>query len=129
RPLAQQGPLLYIQKFQRRPLTGEDLMRFGTLTPEAFEILQGVLRASLNIVITGAAITGKTALMNALAATIPPEQFIAVIESNTELYLSHPQCIFLQTRPPNIEGKGEVPAHALAQQVVRFQPEYIILGG
>ncbi|MBL8162366.1 MAG: CpaF family protein [Anaerolineae bacterium] len=131
RPLAQQGPSLYIQKMWGR-LSAVDLMRFGTAPAEAMDFIYTALVSGVNIVVAGGTGGGKTSLMNVLADRLslnPQVTGIVTIEPVSEFQLSGTRVLSLETRPPNIEGKGEVNADQLAEFAVQFHPERVILGG
>jgi pilus assembly protein CpaF len=127
-PLALDGPLLSIRKFAVVPLRMEDLLRNKTLTPQVAELLSGMVRAKLNIVVSGGTGTGKTTLLNILSSYIPRAERIVTIEDAAELQLQQPHVVRLETRPPNIEGKGEVTQRALVRNSLRMRPDRIILG-
>lgn len=105
-----------------------DLIRVGTLTEEMARLLRAAVRAKLNIVISGGTGTGKTTLLNALSAAIPPNERIITIEDPIELSLQQPHVIALEARPPSIEGKGEVTQRALVRNALRMRPDRIIVG-
>jgi len=105
-PLAVDGPHLSIRRFKRDVLSGEDLLAKGTLTPEILEVLRGVVKARLNILISGGTGAGKTTLLNVLSSEIPGDERIVTIEDSAELQLRQPHVVRLEARPPNIEGRG-----------------------
>ena len=107
-PLSLTGPCITIRKFSRDPFTIKDLMQFGTLSPEMSTFLEACVRARLNVVVSGGTGTGKTTLLNCISSFIPEEERIITIEDAAELRLSQPHVITLETRPPNIEGKGAI---------------------
>jgi pilus assembly protein CpaF len=127
-PLALDGPLLSIRRFAVVPLKAEDFIRLKSLTPALAELLSGMVRAKVNILISGGTGTGKTTLLNVLSASIPPAERIVTIEDAAELQLQQPHVVRLETRPPNIEGKGEVSQRALVRNSLRMRPDRIILG-
>ncbi len=127
-PLALDGPLLSIRRFAVVPLTAEDLIHKRSLTPELSLLLSGMVRAKLNILISGGTGSGKTTLLNVLSASIPLNERIVTIEDAAELQLQQPHVVRLETRPPNIEGKGEVSQRALMINSLRMRPDRIILG-
>jgi pilus assembly protein CpaF len=127
-PLAVDGPLLSIRRFGGQPLRVPDLLQIGTITPEMVAFLQAAVRAKLNILISGGTGTGKTTLLNALSAFIPAEERIVTIEDAAELQLQQPHVCRLETRPPNIEGKGEVVTRDLVRNSLRMRPDRIIVG-
>jgi pilus assembly protein CpaF len=105
-----------------------DLIKVGTLTEEMAKLLRAAVRAKLNIVISGGTGTGKTTLLNALSAAIPPNERIITIEDPIELSLQQPHVIALEARPPSIEGKGEITQRALVRNALRMRPDRIIVG-
>src|ERR1700758_2727871 len=105
-PLALDGPILSIRRFGRNPLQVDDLMRLGSLTPEMITVLREMVRARLNLLISGGTGSGKTTLLNCLSSFIPDNERIITIEDSAELQLQQPHVVRLETRPPNIEGKG-----------------------
>jgi pilus assembly protein CpaF len=127
-PLALDGPLLSIRRFAVVPLTVEDLISKRSLTPELSLLLSGMVRAKLNILISGGTGSGKTTLLNVLSASIPSNERIVTIEDAAELQLQQPHVVRLETRPPNIEGKGEVGQRALMINSLRMRPDRIVLG-
>jgi pilus assembly protein CpaF len=127
-PLAIDGPMMSIRRFATVPYTMEDLLGFKTLTPEMAEILQGLVKAKINFLISGGTGGGKTTLLNILSASIPHDERIITIEDAAELQLQQPHVIRLETRPPNIEGKGDVTQRALVRNSLRMRPDRIVLG-
>ena len=127
-PLAVTGPTLTIRKFRRDPLTMEDLLRFGTLTPRAAQLLEACVRGKLNILISGGTGSGKTTTLNVLSAAIPEGERIITIEDAAELQLRQEHVITLETRPANIEGKGLVSIRDLVRNCLRMRPDRIIVG-
>jgi pilus assembly protein CpaF len=127
-PLALDGPHLSIRKFKRDTLAGEDLIRYRSLTEPMLELLRGVVQARLNILISGGTGAGKTTLLNILTSYISPRERIVTIEDSAELQLRQPQVVRLETRPANIEGKGEVPQRLLLVNSLRMRPDRIIVG-
>ena len=127
-PLALDGPVLSIRKFARIPLKMANLLAFGTLTPEIAELLAAMVRSKLNLLISGGTGSGKTTTLNILSSFIPASERIVTIEDAAELQLQQPHVVRLETRPPNIEGKGEVPQRALVRNALRMRPDRIILG-
>ncbi len=128
RPLAIDGPHLSIRKFRRDVLTTKDLIRNGTLTDAMLELLQGVVRARLNVLISGGTGSGKTTLLNALSESIPSSERIVTIEDSAELQLRQPHVVRLETRPPNIEGRGQISQRQLVINSLRMRPDRIIVG-
>jgi pilus assembly protein CpaF len=127
-PLALDGPSLTIRRFGSNPLTLEDLLKFGAFTPEMVMFLEGAMKARLNIVISGGTGSGKTTLLNTLSSFISNENRIITIEDAAELQLQQEHVLRLETRPPNIEGKGKVTATDLVKNALRMRPDRIIIG-
>lgn len=127
-PLSLDGPLLSIRRFAVVPLRAEDLIKSKSLTPELSQLLAGMVRAKMNILISGGTGSGKTTLLNVMSSAIPVNERIVTIEDAAELQLQQPHVIHLETRPPNIEGKGEVNQRALVRNSLRMRPDRIILG-
>jgi pilus assembly protein CpaF len=127
-PLALDGPLLSIRRFSVVPLKIDDLIRNKSMTPDLAQLLVAMVRAKLNILISGGTGTGKTTLLNVLSSAIPPTERIVTIEDAAELQLQQPHVVRLETRPPNIEGKGEVNQRALVRNSLRMRPDRIIVG-
>ncbi len=127
-PLSIDGPILSIRRFAVEPLELEDLIKFKALTPEIGELFKGIVRARLNILISGGTGTGKTTLLNVLSRFIPPNERIVTIEDSAELQLKQEHVVRLETRPPNIEGKGEVTQRDLVRNSLRMRPDRIIVG-
>ena len=127
-PLAVSGPTLTIRKFARRALTPEDLLRFGSITEEALEFLRACVQARLNIVVSGGTGSGKTTLLNILSGFIPGDERIITVENAAELQLQQEHVITLESRPPNIEGRGEVTIRDLVINCLRMRPDRIVVG-
>lgn len=127
-PLALDGSVLSIRRFSKDPLELSDLITLKTVTAEIGEILGGIVKARLNVVISGGTGSGKTTLLNVLSRFIPNEERIITIEDAAELQLQQEHCVRLETRPPNIEGKGEVTQRDLVRNTLRMRPDRIILG-
>jgi pilus assembly protein CpaF len=127
-PLALDGPLVSIRRFATVPLTIKDLIDKHSLTPMLAELLSAMVKAKLNILISGGTGTGKTTMLNVLSAAIPVHERIVTIEDAAELQLQQPHVARLETRPPNIEGKGEVNQRALMRNSLRMRPDRVILG-
>jgi pilus assembly protein CpaF len=128
RPLAIDGPHLSIRKFKRDVLSGEDLIAKGSMTEEMLELLKGIVKARLNIIISGGTGSGKTTLLNAMSAAIPDTHRIITIEDAAELQLSQRHVIRLEARTKNIEGEGEVVIRDLVRNALRMRPDRIIVG-
>ncbi len=127
-PLALDGPTLSIRRFAVIPLTLDDLVRGKTVTPELAALLVGMVKAKLNILISGGTGTGKTTTLNVMSAAIPSSERIVTIEDAAELRLQQPHVVRLETRPANLEGRGEVNQRALVRNSLRMRPERIIVG-
>ncbi len=127
-PLAIDGPCLSIRRFGRDPLTAEDLLANNTLTPPMLELLQGCVKARLNILISGGTGAGKTTFLNVLSSYISNRERIVTIEDAAELQLHQEHVVRLETRPPNIEGKGAVQQRQLVINSLRMRPDRIIVG-
>jgi pilus assembly protein CpaF len=127
-PVALDGPVVSIRRFAVIPLKIEDLLSFKTLTPEMASILQGLAKAKVNMLISGGTGSGKTTMLNILSGYISASERIVTIEDAAELQLQQPHVVRLETRPPNIEGKGEVTQRALVKNALRMRPDRIILG-
>ncbi len=127
-PLSLVGPVLTIRKFFKNPLTVEQLIQLGTLTDEAVAFLEACVKSRLNIVISGGTGSGKTTLLNILSAFIPSDERILTIENAAELQLRQEHVVTLESRPPNIEGKGEVTIRDLVVNALRMRPDRIIVG-
>ncbi|MFQ5890171.1 MAG: CpaF family protein [Gemmatimonadota bacterium] len=127
-PLAIDGPHLSIRKFKKDVLSAPDLLRTETLTAPMLELIQGIVRARLNVLISGGTGAGKTTLLNVLSESIPASERIVTIEDSAELQLRQPHVVRLETRPANIEGAGEVTQRLLLINALRMRPDRIILG-
>ncbi len=127
-PLALDGPVLSIRRFGRDPLTIDDLLRNGTLTAEMADFLHSVVKARLNLLVCGGTGSGKTTMLNCLTSFIPPDERIVTIEDSAELSLQQPHVVRLETRPPNLEGKGEITQRDLVRNSLRMRPDRIIVG-
>jgi pilus assembly protein CpaF len=127
-PLAIDGPILSIRRFAVEPLKLQDLVTLRALTPEIGELLQGIVRARLNVLIAGGTGSGKTTLLNVLSGFIPASERIITIEDSAELQLQQEHVIRLETRPSNIEGKGQITQRDLVRNSLRMRPDRIIVG-
>ncbi len=127
-PLALDGPSLTIRRFGSNPLTLEDLLKFGAFTPEMVMFLEGAMKARMNMIISGGTGSGKTTLLNTLSSFISNENRVITIEDAAELQLQQEHVLRLETRPPNIEGKGRVSATDLVKNALRMRPDRIIIG-
>jgi pilus assembly protein CpaF len=127
-PLALNGPVVSIRRFAVQPLEAQDLIANQTLTPEIREVLEGIIKARLNVLISGGTGSGKTTLLNVLSRFIPECERIVTIEDAAELQLKQEHLVRLETRPANIEGKGEVVQRDLVRNSLRMRPDRIIVG-
>ncbi|MBI5956624.1 MAG: CpaF family protein [Chloroflexi bacterium] len=127
-PVSLEGPTLTVRKFARKPLTTDDLIRFGTITPEMVEFFKACVEARLNIVVSGGTGSGKTTTLNVLSGFIPADERIVTIEDAAELQLRQEHWVRMETRKPNIEGKGEITARDLVINALRMRPDRIVLG-
>ena len=127
-PISLVGPTLTIRKFAKVPITLEQLIQYGTLTPEALQFLKACVEARLNIVISGGTGSGKTTLLNILSTFIPSDERILTIENAAELQLRQEHVVTLESRPANIEGRGEITIRMLVVNALRMRPDRIIVG-
>jgi pilus assembly protein CpaF len=127
-PISLVGPALTIRKFAKNPITVEQLIQFGTVTPEAVEFLKACVISRLNVVVAGGTGSGKTTLLNILSGFIPNDERILTIENAAELQLRQEHVVTLESRPPNIEGRGEITIRDLVINSLRMRPERIIVG-
>jgi pilus assembly protein CpaF len=127
-PLAIDGPLLSIRRFAVKALTMQDFISFNTVSEPMAMVLQGVVKARLNVLISGGTGSGKTTTLNIMSGFIPPDERIVTIEDSAELQLQQPHVVRLETRPPNIEGKGQVAARDLVRNALRMRPDRIVVG-
>ena len=127
-PLSLDGPVLSIRRFGAEPLRMAKLIEIGALTKDIADMFEMCVTARLNILISGGTGAGKTTLLNALSAYIPEEQRIVTIEDSAELQLQQPHVVRLETRPPNIEGRGEVTQRDLVKNALRMRPDRIVIG-
>ena len=127
-PLALDGPVLSIRRFGANPITAPDLVRLGSLPQPILELLEACVSSKLNILVSGGTGTGKTTLLNVLSAFVPTHERIITIEDAAELRLQQPHVVRLETRPPNLEGHGEVTARDLVRNALRMRPDRIIVG-
>jgi pilus assembly protein CpaF len=127
-PLSLVGPVITIRKFSATPYTVDDLVRFGTATPEMFEFLEACVKARLNIFVSGGTGSGKTTMLNILSSFIPDDERIVTIEDAAELQLRQEHVVTLEARPSNIEGKGAIPIRELVRNALRMRPDRIIVG-
>ena len=127
-PLALDGPILSIRRFAVVPYQMQDLLEFKSLTREMADLLSGLVKAKVNMLISGGTGTGKTTLLNVISAAIPASERIVTIEDAAELQLQQPHVVRLETRPPNIENRGEITQRALVRNSLRMRPDRIIVG-
>jgi pilus assembly protein CpaF len=127
-PISLIGPTLTIRMFSKDPISIEQLIEYGSITRESIQFLKSCVEANLNIVISGGTGSGKTTLLNVLSTFIPSDQRIVTIENAAELQLRQEHVVTLETRPPNIEGKGEITAQQLVVNSLRMRPDRIIVG-
>jgi pilus assembly protein CpaF len=127
-PLALDGPAMSIRRFGAKPLQLEDLIRHGAFPPVVMDFLAAAVQARCNVLISGGTGSGKTTLLNCLSRYIPPDERVVTIEDAAELQLQQPHVVRLETRPPNIEGRGEVNQRDLVKNCLRMRPDRIIIG-
>jgi len=127
-PLAVDGAIMSIRRFAVDPLLMKDLLQLKSLTPEMAEVLEGLVKAKTNLLISGGTGTGKTTLLNILSSSIPATERVVTIEDAAELQLQQPHVVRLEIRPPNIEGRGEVTPRMLVRNSLRMRPDRIIVG-
>lgn len=127
-PLALNGPSITIRKFSEKPYTVKDLINFGTMTPEVAMFLKTCVEARLNIVVSGGTGSGKTTTLNVISSFIPDDERIVTIEDAAELQLAQEHVVRLETRPPNIEGKGAITIRDLVRNSLRMRPDRIVVG-
>ena len=127
-PLALDGPVVSIRRFGKIPLMIEDLVRLGSIGPEMVTLLRAMVRARLNVLVSGGTGSGKTTLLNCLSAFVPDNERIVTIEDSAELQLQQPHVVRLETRPQNVEGRGEVTQRDLLRNSLRMRPDRIIVG-
>jgi pilus assembly protein CpaF len=127
-PISLVGPVLTIRKFSKNPISIDQLIQFGSITAEAVQFLKACVEARLNIVVSGGTGSGKTTLLNVLSGFIPDDERIITIENAAELQLRQEHVVTLESRPPNIEGRGEVTIRDLVMNSLRMRPERIIVG-
>jgi pilus assembly protein CpaF len=127
-PLSIDGPVLSIRRFGVRTLNMPDLLELGSVSPGMAELLQGIVKARLNTLICGGTGSGKTTLLNAMSSFIPVSERVVTIEDAAELQLLQPHVVRLETRPSNIEGKGEITQRELVKNALRMRPDRIVVG-
>ncbi|TMF41035.1 MAG: CpaF family protein [Chloroflexi bacterium] len=127
-PLSLVGPVITVRKFSAKPFTVDDLVRFGTATPDMFEFLRSCIEARLNLFVSGGTGSGKTTTLNVLSSFIPNDERIVTIEDAAELQLRQEHVITLESRPPNLEGEGEITIRHLLKNAMHMRPDRIIVG-
>lgn len=127
-PISLVGPTLTIRKFSKNPITVDQLIQFGSITPESVQFLKACVESRLNILISGGTGSGKTTLLNVMSSFIPNDERIITIENAAELQLRQEHVVTLESRPPNIEGRGEITIRDLVINSLRMRPERIIVG-
>jgi pilus assembly protein CpaF len=127
-PLSLDGPTLTIRKFKKDKLTLDDLVKFGSISPDAARVLQVIGRCRCNVLISGGTGSGKTTLLNCMTAYIDAEERVITCEDAAELQLQQPHVVRLETRPPNLEGQGQITMRDLVKNCLRMRPERIIVG-
>ena len=127
-PLALRGPCLSIRRFGRDPYRIDNLLAFGALTPQMVRYLAAAIQGRLNLIISGGTGAGKTTLLNCLTSFIPHHERVVTIEDSAELQLQQPHVVPLETRPPDLDGKGEVTQRDLVRNALRMRPDRIVVG-
>jgi pilus assembly protein CpaF len=127
-PLAIGGPFLTIRKFSKDPYTVEDLIRFGSFSPKVAKFLEAIVLGRCNVIVSGGTGTGKTTMLNVLSGFIPADERIVTVEDAKELQLKQDHVLALETRPPNVEGKGQITIRDLVRNTLRMRPDRIVVG-
>ena len=127
-PLSLVGPVITVRKFPARPITVDDMIRFGTATAEMFDFLKACVEARLNIFVSGGTGSGKTTALNVLSSFIPEEERIVTVEDAAELQLRQTHVVKLESRPPNLEGTGEITIRDLLRNAMHMRPDRIVVG-
>lgn len=127
-PLSLVGPVITIRKFSRKPFTPQDLIRFGSLSQRMAGFLEACVRGKLNIIVSGGTGSGKTTLLNVLSGFIPDDERIVTIEDAAEIQLRQQHVVTLESRPPNIEGRGQITIRDLVRNALRMRPDRIVVG-
>ncbi len=128
RPVAVDGPLVSIRKFAKRPISMDRLVELGTIRPAIADVLRAAVRGRISLVVSGGTGSGKTTMLNALSSSIRPHERLITIEDAAELQLQQPHVARLETRPPSVEGRGEIRQRELLKNALRMRPDRIILG-
>src|SRR5918996_1331552 len=127
-PVAIHGPFLTVRKFPADPLIDEDLIRFGTLTRTVSEFISQCVEGRMNVLVSGGTGAGKTTTLNVMSSFIPVDERVITVEDAVELRLEQPHVLSMEYRPPNIEGKGEIPIRELVRNALRMRPDRIVVG-
>ncbi len=127
-PIALDGPALSIRRFGRDPYHIQHLIAFGSMTREMAEFFEAIVKSRLNVIVSGGTGSGKTTLLNCLSSFIPENERVVTIEDAAELQLQQPHIVRLETRPPNLEGKGEITTRDLVRNCLRMRPDRIVVG-
>lgn len=127
-PLALDGPILSIRRFSAAPLEAEDLVRLESLTQDMALVIEAMVKAKINFLVSGGTGSGKTTLLNMMSSFVPANERIITIEDAAELRLQQPHVVRLETRPPNVEGRGEITQRALVRNSLRMRPDRIVVG-
>jgi pilus assembly protein CpaF len=127
-PLSLVGPILTVRRFPRQPLTVDDMIRLGSMTRDMAEFLAAAVKAKVNIIVAGGTGSGKTTLLNVLSSFIPDDERIVTVEDAAELQLIQDHVLTLESRPPNIDGRGQVSIRDLVRNCLRMRPDRIIVG-
>ena len=127
-PLSLVGPVITVRKFSKKPYTVDDLIRFGTATPEMFDFMKACIEARLNLFVSGGTGSGKTTTLNVLSSFIPNDERIVTIEDAAELQLRQEHVVTLESRPPNLEGEGEITIRNLLRNAMHMRPDRVIVG-
>ncbi len=127
-PLSLVGPSMTIRKFSKKPFTANDLIKFGSISPKMVSFLEACVKGRMNIIVSGGTGSGKTTLLNVLSSCIPNNERIVTIEDAAELQLMQDHVVTLESRPPNLEGKGQISIRDLVKNSLRMRPDRIIVG-
>jgi pilus assembly protein CpaF len=127
-PLSLVGPSMTIRKFSKKPFTAGDLIKFGSLSPKMVAFLEACVKGRMNIIVSGGTGSGKTTLLNVLSSSIPNNERIVTIEDAAEIQLNQDHVVTLESRPPNLEGSGQITIRDLVRNSLRMRPDRIIVG-